>query len=169
MSKLIKISPEEITENPFKLIGKDWMLITAEADESVNTMTASWGGVGILWGAPVAFVFIRPQRYTFTLTEASSELTLSFFDESFRPALRLCGAKSGRDIDKFKETGLTVAHTEAGRAYPAEARLVLGCRKLYAATLDESAFIDRAMLEHYKAKDYHMMYVCKIEEVYKAL
>ncbi len=169
MANLVKISPEEITDNPFKLIGKDWMLVTAENGGVVNTMTASWGGVGVLWGCPVAFVFIRPQRYTFTLTEKTDKLSLSFFDESYRSALRLCGTTSGKDGDKFKEAGLTVSHTDAGTAYPSEARIVLDCRKLYAAPLEENAFVDPAMLEHYKLKDYHMMYVCKIEAAYKAL
>ena len=65
MSDFKKITAEELTANPFKLIGKDWMLITAGDKEKFNTMTASWGGVGIMWGKPVATAYIRPQRYTF--------------------------------------------------------------------------------------------------------
>ena len=49
-----EIKPEELTKNPFHMIGKEWMLVTAEKDGKVNTMTASWGGVGIMWGKPVA-------------------------------------------------------------------------------------------------------------------
>ena len=47
------ISPYEL-ENACKLIGKDWMLVCA----GDNAMTASWGGMGILWNKPVSFVFI---------------------------------------------------------------------------------------------------------------
>ena len=34
-------------------------------------MTASWGGMGILWNKPVVFVFIRPQRFTNSLVSMS--------------------------------------------------------------------------------------------------
>ena len=59
-----EIKPEELQKNPFQMIGKEWLLVTAEKEGKTNTMTASWGGVGIMWGKPVAYVFIRPQRYT---------------------------------------------------------------------------------------------------------
>ena len=48
------------SENAFDLIGKGGMLVTAGNKEKLNTMTASWGGIGWLWNRPVAFVFIRP-------------------------------------------------------------------------------------------------------------
>ena len=59
-----EIKHENFQENAFEMIGKDWLLITAEKDGKVNTMTASWGGVGVLWNKKVAYIFIRPQRYT---------------------------------------------------------------------------------------------------------
>ena len=59
-----KIKPEELQKNPFQMIGKEWLLVTAEKDGKANTMTASWGGVGVMWGRNVAFIVIRPQRYT---------------------------------------------------------------------------------------------------------
>ena len=65
--------------NPWKMIGDEWMLITAEKAGKVNTMTASWGGVGIMWGKTVATVYIRPQRYTKEFVDAGSSFTLSFF------------------------------------------------------------------------------------------
>ena len=71
MSQFKEISPLEITENPFQLIGKDWLLVTAEQNQQCNMMTASWGGVGIMWNKPVAFTFIRPQRHTFGMLENS--------------------------------------------------------------------------------------------------
>lgn len=45
-----EIKPEELKENPFTMIGKDWLLITAGTKEHCNTMTASWGGLGVMWG-----------------------------------------------------------------------------------------------------------------------
>ena len=163
----MEISAEELNENFFKLIGKDWALITTQKpDGGYNTMTASWGGAGILWNKPVVFVFIRPQRYTFGIVEDSDTLTLSFFPAGeYRDALRYCGTKSGRDGDKFAATGLTVDRTSAGTPYPAEANLVLVCRKLYADDLKEGCFIDPAMLKHYPTKDFHRFYICEITEV----
>jgi len=174
MSEFKKITPESITDNPFRLIGKDWMLVTS-ADESgdkcgenYNTMTASWGGVGILWNKPVAFVFIRPQRHTFRFTDRNQRMTLSFFTEDFRPALSYCGKFSGLEKDKASDCGLTPEQdvTGAGRAvWFREARLVMKTKKLYEAYLDEAAFLDPALLDNYKSKDYHKMYICEIEEV----
>lgn len=175
MSDFRHISPNEITDNSFKLIGKDWMLVTS-ADESerlaggksYNTMTASWGGVGILWNKPVAFVFIRPQRHTFGFIERNSRLTLSFFDESYRSALSYCGKYSGRDVDKAAECGLTPVsdNTDAGAAvWFSEARLVLKVKKLYEDDLKEASFIDSSCLANYKAGDFHKMYICEIEDV----
>ena len=95
MADFIEIRPNELTDNPFELIGKDWALVTAKNGDGCNTMTASWGGVGIMWNKPVAFTFIRPQRFTFGLMENENYYTLSFFDESYRKQLQFCGTKSG--------------------------------------------------------------------------
>ena len=161
------VAPATLTDNFFSRIGDDWMLITAENSEgAVNPMTASWGGAGILWNKPVAICFIRPQRYTYGIVEDTDHLTLSFFPAGlYRDALRYCGTKSGRDGDKFAATGLTVDRTSEGTPYPAEANLVLVCRKLYADDLKEGCFIDPAMLKHYPTKDFHRFYICEITEV----
>ena len=159
-----RISHEEL-ENVCHLFDKDWALITAGKEAEVNTMTASWGGIGILWNRPVVFCFIRPQRHTFTLTERHEHLSLSFLPEQYRAALRLCGSKSGRDTDKFAAAGLTPAMADH-TPYVAEARLVLLCRKLYADDLKKASFLDPVLLENYKAGDFHRMYICEIEGAY---
>lgn len=107
-----KIEPKALDQNVFSLIGDQWMLITAGTKEECNTMTASWGGLGVLWGKPVATVYIRPQRYTLEFVEREDTFTLCFFGEAYRKALALCGSKSGRDVDKVKECGFTVATAE---------------------------------------------------------
>jgi hypothetical protein len=99
--------PESLTDNPFKLIGSDWMLITAGTPEAFNTMTASWGGLGILWERKVATCYIRPTRYTYEFAERAQYFTLSFFSEKHRKALTYCGTHSGRNSDKVNEAGLT--------------------------------------------------------------
>ena len=161
------VAPKALPDNFFSRIGEDWMLITATDSKGVtNTMTASWGCAGILWNKPVAVCFIRPQRFTYGITEDTDTLTLSFFPQGERrEALRYCGTKSGRDGNKFAATGLTVERTDDGTPFPAEANLVLVCHKLYADDLKENCFIDSEMLKHYEAKDYHRFYICEITEV----
>ena len=154
-------------ENAVKMIGDDWMLITAEkADGTVNTMTASWGFLGVLWNKPVCAVFIRPQRYTLSFVEEAERLSLTFFEESMRDALRLCGTKSGRDMDKIAEAGLSVVHAENGTPYFAQAKTVAICRKLYADFLKPECFLDRSVAEkNYPKDDYHKVFICEIEQV----
>ena len=175
MNEFRKIQPEELSGNPFRLIGDDWMLVTSanpgdglEGGRDYNTMTASWGGMGILWGGPVAFVFIRPQRHTYGFTEENARMTLSFFGGEYRAALNFCGSKSGRDYDKAKECGLTpVSDSDAhGRAvWFDEAKLVFKVRKLYAEPLKADAFLDPDARAVYPRDDFHKVYVCAIEEV----
>ncbi len=159
-----EISPYEL-ENSLKLIGKDWMLITARDGERVNAMTASWGCMGVLWNKPVAVGFIRPQRYTFGLAEAQERVSLAFLDERYRAALNVCGTKSGRDCDKLALAGLE-AEELCGVPVISEARLVLVCRKLYVSELCEQGFIDKSLLSNYKNGDYHRVYVWEIEHAY---
>ncbi len=163
MKNFHEIAPAEL-ENVCRLFGENWALITVADGDKVNAMTASWGGVGILWHKPVAFIFVRPQRHTFTLVEKESTLSLCFLDEEWRDALRLCGTKSGRDTDKLAEAGLTANH-ENGTPFVDESRLVILCRKLYAGDLEEACFLDPAEFSHYKNKDFHRMYICEIEKV----
>jgi len=154
-------TPEQLVENPFKLIGKDWMLITAGTPGAFNTMTASWGGLGVLWERKVAFCFIRPTRHTYAFIERSQNYTLSFFDESYRKALQYCGSHSGRDTDKIKGAGLTPVN-EGDAVYFNEARLVLVCRKLYFQDISPDRFLDPKIHDMYPQKDYHRMYVGEI-------
>ena len=168
MAKFIEIDPSEIRGNVFDRIGKEWMLITAGKPEKFNTMTASWGGLGVLWGRNVATVYIRPQRYTYEFVEQSDCFTISVFDESWRDALNLCGTKSGRDVDKIKECGFTVVEGEGGAPYFEQARLVLVCRKLYWQDMDPDHFLDPEIdSRFYAQKDYHRVYVGEIVEAYK--
>ncbi len=167
LSDFRSVDPTVLTDNFFSRIGKDWMLITAvDHAGRLNTMTASWGGVGFLWRKPVAICFIRPQRYTYQITEDTDRLSLSFFaPDECRDALVYCGRNSGRDGDKFAASGLTPIYTADNVPFPAEANLVLNCRKLYADDLKEACFVDPAYLQEYTAKDFHRVYICLIEDV----
>ena len=162
-----RIDPKELNQNVFSLIGDQWMLITAGTKEKCNTMTASWGGLGVLWGGPVATVYIRPQRYTLEFVENSDYFTLSFFGEAYRKALALCGSKSGREVDKVKECGFTV-ETADGAPYFAQADLVLVCKKAYWQDMDPTHFLDGEIDgKWYPEKDYHRIFIGEIETVLK--
>ena len=160
-----EIKPEELSGNVFNMIANDWMLITAEKDGEVNTMTASWGGLGFIWRKPVAYVFIRPQRYTYEFVEANDRLTLSFFGGNYRDALRICGTKSGRDCPKIAEAGLTPLAVSDGCTAFSEASVIMECSKLYAQDLNANSVIDPAVLNEYKAGDFHRMYVVSIDRL----
>ena len=160
-----QIEINEFSENPFKLIGSDWMLITAKKGEKTNMMTASWGGVGILWNKPVATIYVRPQRYTKEFIDNEEYFSLCVLPEEYRQILNYCGTKSGRDEDKIAETKLTIDESEKAPIFK-EARLVLICKKLYAQDLTEQSFIDKSLVEkNYQSKDFHTMYIAEIEKI----
>lgn len=165
MSRFYEISPEQIEKNPFTMIGKEWMLISAQNGEVRNGMTASWGSVGVLWNKNVCFCFVRPQRYTNELLERTDRFSLTFFDESYRETLRYFGKVSGRDEDKIAKSGLTVAESE-GAPYYEESNLAVICKKLYVGEIEPGNIllpeIDTAM---YPNKDYHKVYIGEIVKV----
>lgn len=167
---LKEIPLESLQFNPFVKIGKEWMLISAadetRSDKKINTMTASWGGVGVLWGKNVFFCFIRPQRFTKEFADASYTVTLSFFDEEYRDALTFCGRVSGRNCDKIAEAGLSASLSNGAVIFD-QARLTVVGKKLYAGYIDKNAFIDKSIIPAcYKDEDYHMMYICEITKIY---
>lgn len=165
MSKFVEIKPEELNKNTFQIIGKDWTLITAQKDTKVNTMTASWGGFGVMWGKNVAHIVLRPQRYTKEFVDNSSTFSLSFLDKSFKDKLTYLGTVSGRDEDKVTKSNLTVEHSDA-TPYFEEANLVVICKKLYAQEFKPEFFVETDLDEKwYPDKDYHTLYIAEIQKV----
>lgn len=164
-----EITPYDLQANPFALIGKGWMLVTAGDEKSCNTMTVSWGQLGVMWNKPVVNVYLRPQRYTLEFLEKQQRFSLcTFAGESQRPALSLLGSKSGRDTDKIAEAGL---HTILIDGVPAfeEADKIFICKKLYRQKVEEQGFLDPALPDkNYLGKDFHVMFIAEIEKVYAA-
>lgn len=154
---------ETLQDNPWKLIGKEWMLVTAGNIASWNTMTASWGGLGVLWNRRVAFVFVRPSRHTFGFMNREGRFTLSFLPEKHREILSKCGSVSGRDADKAALTGLEPFEPESGIVSFRQARLILSCRKLYNQDLGPSHIVDPEVAENYANGDWHRMFVASVE------
>jgi len=164
-----EIPVSQLSLNPMTKIAKEWMLITAGCqDRGYNTMTASWGHLGSIWGSgggmPTAVCYVRPQRYTKEFMDREVYYTLSFFP-GCKKELSYLGSHSGRDEDKVQTVGL---HPVFGDGYTwfAEAELVLVCRKVYRAPILESGFVDRTVLENaYPERDFHDMYIGEIVKV----
>lgn len=162
-----KIELDKLNFNPFERFSKDWCLITAGTIDNHNTMTASWGTIGIIWNKNIASIYIRPQRYTNEFVENNEQFTLSFFDESYREALVFCGKKSGRDFDKDVECKITPVELDKSIGYE-QANLVIVCNKLYSAPLIPENFITNEINEKcYPNNDQHIVYYGEIISVYE--
>jgi flavin reductase (DIM6/NTAB) family NADH-FMN oxidoreductase RutF len=149
------------------------MLITcgdvSQDKSNWNTMTASWGGLGVLWGACAATCYIRPSRHTFPLANGNSLFTLSFFDSvKYRDALNICGSESGRDIDKAAKAGLTPVSLGGGAVGFEEATDTFICRKLYTHDFDPAQFLDSEFIErNYHGTDYHRLFIGEVTHYYQ--
>ncbi len=149
--------------NPWHAVADEWFLVTAEKDGVVNTMTASWGGLGYLWNKLVAFVFIRPQRFTKEFVDAADTMSLCFFGGGYMKEMSYLGTVSGRDENKIDKAGLHVTH-HGETPYFEESTLALIGRKLYVQRLEAGCFLDTALNEKiYPTHDEHVVYVVEIE------
>lgn len=151
---------------PFAAIGQQWALITAQKGGKVNTMTASWGGIGVLWGKNVVTVYIRPQRYTREFVESSEYFTFTLFD-SYKKELAVLGTKSGRDGDKIAEVGFHV-ETVGGQPTFREGKTAIVCRKLFCSRMQPDQFVDKTLIPaNYPAQDFHYIYIGEIVGLYE--
>lgn len=164
MKDFKEISVKDFPLNPFELKSK-WMLVSAQKDNVANTMTASWGGFGVMWNKEVVFVVIRPQRYTKEFVDAGEEFSLSFFDDSHKKDLSYLGKVSGRDEDKISHTSLTLQVTNT-TPYFEEAETIIFAKKLYAQPMGAEYFRDNEVEQHwYPNKDYHILYIAEITKI----
>lgn len=159
-------------ENVFSLLGDQWALVTAGDEKKCNTMTVSWGGIGILWGKPTATLYIRPQRYTKEFMDREGYVSLSFMGEGFRKELAYCGKYSGKDVDKWKECGfeagfrgVTEGETSCSVPYVEGAKFVLICKIRAVMPMVGDALPEDVKESWYPNKDYHDVYYCEIMEV----
>lgn len=83
-----EINVSQLADNMIEAIGKEWMLVTAGTKEKFNTMTASWGGTGVLWGKTVAFIFIRPERYTYEFIKNAIPLHCHSLAKKTKPSIK---------------------------------------------------------------------------------
>lgn len=161
-----QIETKDLMMNPFQKISSEWMLISAKKEDKINTMTASWGMVGHLWGKDVVQVFIRPQRYTKEFVDNSDTFTISFFDGNYKKELGYLGSKSGRNEDKIAKVNFHPVEINDAVTFE-EASLTIVCKKAYIDEFKEENFLNEADIEKwYPAKDYHTCYIGEIVNVY---
>ncbi len=159
-----EINIESLQFNPFTKIGSEWMLLTAGDETAHNTMTASWGFMGVMWGMNIAEVVIRPSRYTYEFFEKNECFTISFYESEYKNALTICGTKSGRDCDKEKEAGLTPCYIDGTTAFE-EASMVLVCRKVYVQDMDIAGLVEDAKKWYSENEPMHKAYYGEIVKV----
>ncbi len=153
--------------NPFKVTSKDWFLITAGDEKNFNTMTASWGFFGVMWGKNVAQIVVRPQRHTMNFLQENDTFSISVFSENYRNALQYCGSHSGNDVDKVKETNLTPIFLDNTPTF-SEANTILICKKMFVQPMQPQSFLDEKTIEaFYPNNDYHVSFVGEIINSYK--
>lgn len=157
----VKKSVYDLNQNVFREINKNWTLITAKKpDGSVNTMTASWGAMGELWGKETVTVYIRESRFTKEFVDSQEYFTVSLFDGN-KEALALLGRKSGRDGDKIAEAGFHVADLEGQPGFD-ESKCVFVCRKILEMEIGREKIPEDVIEKCYADGDYHTMYVGEI-------
>ena len=149
------------------------ILMTTAADGEQNTMVIGWGHLGIIWGKPTFCAYVRESRHTKKLVDANREFTINVpLGAIDKNIIAVCGTKSGRDMDKFKELGL---ETEPGMTVSVpgirQLPLTLECKVLYQQDQESSA-IDSACLQRYytpgtrNGTDFHTVYIGEITAAY---
>ena len=151
----------EFSTDIFSQFDKKWALLTAGDKDKFNTMTISWGGLGTLWNKPVATVYVRTSRYTNEFMKDNDYFTVSFYPDECKKVLGFLGSKSGRDMDKIHESGLTPKEVENGITF-AEAEVTLVCRKLICQRLEPENMIPEIAKQFYENEAEHDMYVGEV-------
>ena len=156
---------------------KTGVLLTTKADDKVNSMTISWGTLGIEWSKPIFTVFVRENRFTKQQLDKNGEFTINIpFGEFDKKILGVCGTKSGHVMDKIKELNLTLENSES-ITVPAikELPLTLECKVVYKQKQEESKLIEANRVFYPKDvdssfhganKDYHTAYYGEILRAY---
>ena len=166
-----QISPEEITDNVFTLVAKDFFVITAGKKDHFNSMVGSGGGFGVLFRKPTTWCIVRADRYTLELIQKEQTYTMSYFPSEYKKQMLFLGSKSGRDSEKMKEVELTSIQTPSGDIAFKEARLIIECKLTALTTANPNDFCTQeakdAINEAYKeAKVYRKFVFGEITHVW---
>jgi len=170
MEQFKKVNLKSFEFNVFSLFDDQWFLLTAGdfAKKDFNTMTISWGSMGIMWNRPFVQVAVRPTRFTYQFMNRFDYFTLCAFPEKYRFALQLLGSRSGRDGNKIADSSLTpiASPGDNGVAFK-EAQLIIEARKIYWDDFEPQKFVDPTIEENYAQNDYHRFYFGEIVNIFK--
>ncbi len=143
--------------------------LTTKAGDKVNTMVIGWGHVGRVWERPVFIAYVRTCRYTREMLDQNPEFTINVpISGRNRKAFAICGFRSGRDMDKIREAGLTTVEPEVIsvpgiREFP----LTLECRVLYKEEQDASRLPEDIRKQLYTVEpEEHITYFGEIVAAY---
>ena len=139
--------------------------LTAKGLNEVNTMTISWGFIGVFWGKPYFIAAVRPTRFTKTLLDEGGSFTISIPWGCMVNELDVCGTASGRDIDKSK-----VVSFKASKQV--DAPVVAGCQTYFECIIKYSDALNQNKIPVEIAQslykdDFHTLYFGEIIAVYE--
>ena len=104
------------------------VLVSCGNKETDNLITIGWTGI-CATHPPKLYISVRPERYSYEIIKQSGEFCVNLPNTKMVRALDFCGVKSGRDTDKFKQTGLTKSDSFAVECKSvAESPLTLECK-----------------------------------------
>ncbi|MBQ9988864.1 MAG: flavin reductase family protein [Clostridia bacterium] len=167
MKQFVSFDPKQWQANPFTELDDRWMLITAKANGRVNTMTASWGGFGVIWNKNTATAYVRTTRFTRELMDVADTFSLTFFDKEYQETLRMLGTLSGRDSDKMEKCGLTVTEIDGTPVFE-QAHTAIVCKKLYRQLMERDCMVDKELYDKFYSDTNapHYLYIGEIIGAY---
>jgi flavin reductase (DIM6/NTAB) family NADH-FMN oxidoreductase RutF len=119
-----------------EFVKKDAILVCMSKDKKVNLIAIGWKLIGIMWSKPVITVAIRPDRYSHEVIENGEKaFTVNFGGIITEKIINFCGTKSGRSVDKVKETGLQFMESQDIKVpYIKGAHLAYECKIIHSCT-----------------------------------
>lgn len=164
-----EVNTRSIKDNVIDEFHNKWALVTArKKDGTFNMCTIAWGSIGELWSKDVVTIYIKPIRYTDSFLNDDSFFTITFFNEDHRKDLSFCGSKSGKDVDKIKNTNLIPIVLENGITFEGFRRVYV-CKKIYQGQFENEGFVDSNDIinKYYKDEPLHNIYIGEIVAVYE--
>ncbi|NLV74860.1 MAG: flavin reductase family protein [Chloroflexi bacterium] len=159
----------QLVENLKLLMNPGLLLVSSKPDGTSNVMTIGWATVGIIWGKPIFQAWVRPSRYTYQFIEASQVFTVNVPSPKLRKWTAICGTKSGRDIDKFKDYNIA---TSPALHVPTitidQCPMVYECRVVHHNDVIPAHLSDEIETSAYGGNDYHRIYFGEILGTYAA-
>lgn len=164
----MKVNFTENLERGMESLRTQGAFLIVRSGEKIDTMTIGWGNVGYVWNRPIFTVMVRKSRYTHELIENSDNFTVSIpLNKNLKSALTVCGSKSGRDIDKFKECNLTLENSKkVDTPIISECELHYECKIVYKQEMNSALLSKNIVESSYKDGDYHTLYYGEIVETY---